>query len=73
MGSSSFWTDRLEAEIGEGLSTTLRPGLKFGSLEFKFERGPGIRDRSGTGWSRLCLGCKRGVYFSGYPVGHIDS
>jgi hypothetical protein len=37
-----------------------------------FGRGPGIHDRSGTGWSRLCLGYKRGVCFSGYPAGHIN-
>jgi hypothetical protein len=30
-------------------------------------------DRSGTGWSCLCLGYKRGVCFFGYPAGHIDS
>jgi hypothetical protein len=42
-------------------------------LESKFGRGLKIRDRSGTGWSRLCLGCKRGMCFSGYPAGHIDS
>jgi hypothetical protein len=35
--------------------------------------GPGTRDRSGTGWSHLCLGCKRGVCFLGYPARHIDS
>jgi hypothetical protein len=73
MGSCSFRTDWLEAGIGGGLSTTLRLGLKCGDLESKFGRGPRTRDRSGTGWSRLCLGCKRGVCFSGYLVGHIDS
>jgi hypothetical protein len=73
MGFGSFRTDWLEAGTGGGLSTTLRPGLKCGSLESKFRRGPGTRDRSGTGWSRLCLGYKWGVYFSGYPAGHIDS
>jgi hypothetical protein len=73
MGSSSFQTDWLEAEIGEGLSTTLRLGLKCGDLESKFGRGPRTLDRSGAGWSRLCLGCKWGVCFSGYPAGHIDS
>jgi hypothetical protein len=71
--SSSFRIDWLETEIGGGLSTALRPGLKCGGLESKFGRGPGTRDRSGTGWSRLYLGCKRGVCFSGYSAGHIDS
>jgi hypothetical protein len=54
----------MEAGIGGGLSTALRSGLKCG-LESKFGRGPGTRDRSGTGWSRLCLGCRRGVCFWG--------
>jgi hypothetical protein len=71
MGSSSFRTDWLEAGIGGGLSTTLRPGLKCGGLESKFGRGPGTHDRSGTGWSRSCLGCERGVCFSRYLAGHI--
>jgi hypothetical protein len=66
-------TDGLEAGIGGGLSTTLRSGLKCGGLESKFGWGPGTLDRSGTGWSRLCLGYERGVCFSWYPVGHIDS
>jgi hypothetical protein len=73
VGSGSFRTDWLEAGIGGGLSTTLRPGLKCGGLESKFGRGPGTLDRSGMGWSRLCLGYKRGVCFLGYPAGHIDS
>jgi hypothetical protein len=73
MGSSSFRIDWLEARIGGGLSTTLRSGLKCGGLESKFRRGPGTFNRSGTGWSCLCLGCKHGVCFSGYPAGHIDS
>jgi hypothetical protein len=30
------------------------------------------RDRRGAGWFRLCLGCKRGMCFQGYPAGHID-
>jgi hypothetical protein len=47
--------------------------LKCGGLESKFGRGPGTRDRSGTGWSHLCLWCKRGVCFSKYLAGHIDS
>ena len=46
-----------------GLSTILRLGLKCGGLESKFGRGPRPRDRSGMGWSRLCLGYKRGVCF----------
>ena len=41
----------------------LRPGLKCGGLESKFGRGPGAHDRSGMGWSCLCLGYKKGVYF----------
>jgi hypothetical protein len=73
MGSGSFRTDWLEAGIGRGLNTALRPGLKCGGLEFKFGRRPGTRDRSETGWSRSCLGCERDVCFSGYPAGHIDS
>jgi hypothetical protein len=73
MGFGSFRTDWLEAEISGGLSTTLRPDLKCGSLESKFGRGPGTRDTSGMGWSRSCLGCGRGVCFLGYPARHIDS
>jgi hypothetical protein len=46
----------LEAGIGGGLSTTLRPGLKGGGLESKFGRGPGTCDRSGASWSHLCPG-----------------
>jgi hypothetical protein len=38
----------LEAGIGGGLSTALRPGLNRGGLEFKFGRGLGPLDRSGT-------------------------
>ena len=63
MGSGSFWTNGLEAEKGEGLSTMLRLGLKCGGSESKFGWGPGSRDRSGMGWSCLCLGYKRGVCF----------
>jgi hypothetical protein len=73
MGSDSFRTDWLEAEIGGGLSTTLRPGLKCEGLESKFGRGPGTRDKSEMGWARSCLGYERGVCFSRYPAGHIDS
>jgi hypothetical protein len=40
MGSGSFWSDWLEAGIGGGLSTTLRLGLKCGSLESKFGQDP---------------------------------
>jgi hypothetical protein len=64
-----FWTDWLEAGIGGGLSTTLRPGLKCGGLESKFGRGPGTHDRSKTGWSRLCLGCERDMCFWGTQLG----
>jgi hypothetical protein len=63
MGSGSFRTDWLEAGKGGGLSTTLRRGLKCGGLESKFRRRPGPLDGSGMGWSRLCLGYKRGVCF----------
>ena len=63
MGSGSFWTGWLKAGKGGGLSTILRSSLKCGGLEFKFGRGPGPLDRSGVGWSRLCLGYKRGVCF----------
>jgi hypothetical protein len=73
MGSGSFRTDRLETGIGGDLSTILRPGLKCGSLESKFGRGPGTRDRSRMGWSRSCRGYERGVCSSGYPAGYIDS
>jgi hypothetical protein len=63
VGFGSFQTDFLEAGKGGGLSTTLRPGLKCGGLESKFGWRPGPLDRSGTGWSSLCLGYKRGVCF----------
>ena len=53
---------------GGGLSTTLRPGLKGGGLESKFGQGPGPHDRSGMGWSCLCLGTN-GACVSGYPAG----
>ena len=43
--------------------TVLSPGLRGGGLESKFGRGPGPRDRRVVGWSCLCLGYKRGVYF----------
>ena len=32
-------------------------------LESKFGRGPGPHDRSGTGWSCLCLEHKRDMFF----------
>jgi hypothetical protein len=73
MGSGSFRTDWLETGTCGGLSTTLRPGLKCGSLESKFGRGPGTCDRGETGWSRLCRGYKRDMCFWGYPARHIDS
>jgi hypothetical protein len=41
-------------------------------LDSKFGQRPGTLDRSGTGWSHLCLGCKWDICFSGYPAGHID-
>jgi hypothetical protein len=55
----------LEAGIGRSISTTLRPGLKCGGLESKFGRGPRTRDRSGTGWSRLCRGASETCIFRG--------
>ena len=63
VGSGSFRTDWLEAKKGRGLSTILRPGLKYRGLESKFEWGPGLLDRSGMGWSCLCLGYKQGLFF----------
>ena len=45
------------------VSTILRLGLKCGDLESKFGRGSGPCDRSGMGWSCLCLGYKRGICF----------
>ena len=53
----------MEAGKGGGLSTILRPGLKCGGLESKFGHGPGPHDKSGMGWSCLCLGYKRSVCF----------
>jgi hypothetical protein len=32
-----------------------------------------LKPLTGAGWSRLCLVCKRGVCFSGYPAGQFDS
>ena len=37
VGSGSFRTDWLDVGKGGGLSTILRPGLKCGGLESKFE------------------------------------
>jgi hypothetical protein len=68
VGSGSFRTDWLEAGIGGDLSTTLKQGLKCGVLESKFGRRPGPLDRSRMGWSCLCLGYKRDVYFSRHLV-----
>ena len=68
VGFGSFRTDLLEAGKGGGLSTILRPGLKCGDLETKFGRGPGPHDRSGMGWSRLCLGTSEACVL-GYPAG----
>jgi hypothetical protein len=61
-----FWlfSDRLiGAGKDGGLSTTLRPGLKCGGLESKFRQGSGPLDKSGIGWSYLCLGYKWGMCF----------
>jgi hypothetical protein len=71
VASGSFQTDWLEAGIGGGLSTVRRPGLKHGGSESKFGRGPGPLARSGTGWSCLCQGYKRGVCFLGYQSGTL--
>ena len=68
VGSDSFRTDWLKMQKGGGLSTILRPGLKCGGLESKIGRGPRPRDRSGMGWSCLCLGYK-GACVSGYLAG----
>ena len=65
VGSSSIWTDRLEAGKGGGLSTILRPGFKCGGLESKFRRRPRPLDRRVVGWSCLCLGTS-GACVSGY-------
>ena len=72
MGSDSFLDRLIGGGDGGGLSTTLSPGLRCGGLEFKFGWGPRPLDKRVTGWSCLCLGYKRGVFF-GYPAGHIDS
>ena len=63
VGSGSFWTDWLEAGKSGGLSTMLRSGLKCGGLKSKFGQGLRPLDMSGMGWSRLCLGYKRGECF----------
>ena len=52
---------------GRGLSTALSPGLRSGGLKSKFGWGPGPRDRSGMGWSCLCLGTN-GACVLGYPA-----
>jgi hypothetical protein len=36
---------------------------RVGGLESKLGRGPRALDRRGMGWSRLCLGHRRGVCF----------
>ena len=36
---------------------------RVGGLESKLGRGSGAFDRRGMGWSRLCLGHRRGVCF----------
>jgi hypothetical protein len=41
----------------------------FGGLESELGQGPRPLDRSGTGWSCLCLGYKRGVCFRGTQLG----
>ena len=49
--------------LGGSPSTALSLGLRDGGLESKFGRGPGPRDRSGMGWSCLCLEYKWGMCF----------
>jgi hypothetical protein len=73
MGSGSFWTDWLEAGIGGGLSTVLRPGLKCGSWESKFGRGPGNPWHEWNGLVSFVPGVQARRVFFRYPVGHIDS
>ena len=63
VGSGSFWTNWLKEGKDGGLSTILRPGLKCGGLESKLGRRPRPHDRSGMGWSCLCLGYKQGMCF----------
>ena len=61
-----FWLflDRLiGGGDGGGLSTALSPRLRSEGLESKFGRGPRPHDRRVVGWSYLCLGYKRGMYF----------
>ena len=61
-----FWVflDRLiGGRDGGGLSTALSPRFRSRGLESKFGRGPRPHDRSGMGWSYLCLRYKRGVCF----------
>jgi hypothetical protein len=41
----------------------IETGPQVRGLGVQVWTGPGTRDRSGTGWSRLCLGCKRGMCF----------
>jgi hypothetical protein len=65
-----LFLDRL---IGGGDRWMSKHHFEAGPQVWEFGWGPGTRDRSGMGWSRVCLGCKRGVCFSGYPAGHIDS
>ena len=71
-----FWLflDRLIGGGDGGVPcTALSPGLRSGGLESKFGRGPGPRDRSGIGWSYLCLGYKWGHVFWGTQLGYIGS
>jgi hypothetical protein len=53
IGGGDMWRSKHCVEAG--------PQVRF--FESKFGRIPGTRDRSGTGWFRLCLGCKRGMCF----------
>ena len=63
MGSGFFRTDFWERVLGGGLSNILRPGLWCWGLGVQVWTGAGPLDRSGMGWSCLCLGYKQGVCF----------
>ena len=54
-----------------GLCTALSLGLRGGGLESQFGRGRGPHDRRIVGWSCLCPGYKRGMYFRGTQLGAL--
>ena len=69
-----FWlfSDRLiGGGDGGGPCTALSLGLRGGGLESKFGRGPRPYYRRVMGWSRLCLGYKRGVCFGVTQLGTL--